>query len=684
MTSVSFSSINVFNSEELGDTPQVSVNILGKRAARSGETLLTFLDLPNASPSTCADITRVLNDGYLRAPGGVTSALRLAIKLASDRVMQLNKGVLPNQRLEGSISCALVNDESVVIAQSGPAMAFVHTPDGAFEHIEPPNSTAQHVIGISHSVEVSFDNLAHKQGAVFVLTGNRSCIGVTDQLINACMSKGDARMVAGYLNANVKNGRMIGVAFNVADVKFERRETQNQNSESISQPKTTISQKSKEKEQLAKASRQNVEDDAPSVVSEVGERVGQAAQTMKRGVGIFGSKLLPRTPALEDAAERNRSIWFTLAATAILLPIIVGTIVGVLYWQFSGEGEKRQAKTAAEQAIQIAQQAQSPNDVRANWNIALERIKEYETKNPEDIATFAQAKQDARARTDSISKITRVQANVIVAYDAKARRKIGASALGIYALNQDAGTADFYTVNNERSAMTGKPVQLQFTEPPKSPLEDIAWATTTNDRWRTEGAVMFTPSAIYEYQSATGKAAPIVIPADADATPTKVAAAELYRNTVYLLDTNAGRVWRFPFRDNTFGKGNSYFGSAFDPLKAGVDVGVDGALYILQNNGQVLKFFNRAPSPFNLSGLVDPFGKVTAMAISGTDPNKGSVFILDSQSGGVLELSKIGEFLRQYRGNADEFVGATDLVYDATANMMFVTTSERLYSFKPQ
>jgi hypothetical protein len=682
MTSVSFSSINVFNGEELGDTPQVSVNILGKRAVRSGETLLTFLDLPNASPSTCADIARVLNDGYLRAPGGITSALRLAIKLASDRVMQLNKGALPNQRLEGSISCALVNDESVVIAQSGPAMAFVHTPDGAFEHIEPPGSAAQQVIGVSKNVDVSFDNIAHKPGAVFVLTGQRSCIGANDSLINVCMSKGDARMVAGYLNANVKHGRMTGVSFNVAGIRSEELGAKSEKSEVRSQNTEARSQKVGARGEPSAVDSQSEE--APSVMSEMGERVGQAAKTMKRGVGIFGSKLFPRTPALEDAAERNRSIWFTLAATAILLPIIVGTIVGVLYWQFSGEGEKRQAKTVAEQAIQIAQQAQSPNDVRANWNNALERIKEYEAKNPADIATFAQAKQDARARTDGLSKVTRVQANTIVQYDAKARRKIGASALGVYALNQDAGTADFFTVNNERNAMTGKPVQLQFTEPPKSALEDIAWATTTNDRWRTEGAVMFTPSAIYEYQSATGKAAPIVIPADADATPTKVAAAELYRNTVYLLDTNAGRVWRFPFRDNTLGRGNSYFGSAFDPLKAGVDVGVDGALYILQNNGQVLKYFNRAPSPFNLSGLVDPFGKVTAMAISGTDPNKGSVFILDSQSGGILELSKIGEFLRQYRGNGDEFVGATDITYDATANMMFVTTSERLYSFKPQ
>ncbi len=213
MYDVSFSSINVINGEELGDTPQVSLQVAGKRAAHADEMLLIFLDLPNASPSTCADIARTLNDAFMRAPGGMTSALRLAVKLANDRVLQLNKGAPPSQRLEGSITCALVAGESVIIAQAGPAIAFARSDSGAFEVITPYETTQ--IVGISPSVDVQFNNFAVQPGDVFVLTGTRSTVGVSDELIRVCMAKGDARMVAGYLNANVKHGRMIGVALSV-------------------------------------------------------------------------------------------------------------------------------------------------------------------------------------------------------------------------------------------------------------------------------------------------------------------------------------------------------------------------------------------------------------------------------------------------------------------------------------
>jgi hypothetical protein len=210
----------------------------------------------------------------------------------------------------------------------------------------------------------------------------------------------------------------------------------------------------------------------------------------------------------------------------------------------------------------------------------------------------------------------------------------------------------------------------------------VAWATTTANRWRTEGAVLFNTGQIFEYSSATGRASPIPIPANADATPVQVQAGELYNNTVYLLDTGAGQIWRYRLAGDKLGSGDSYFRSPYNPLKESLDFAIDGAIYVLQRNGAILKYFSRQPMQFTVTGLPNQqWNRVAAIALSGDDPNRGSLFVLDAGNGSVVELTKTGRFVRQYRGMQDEFLDAEDMSLDTTSNTLYVVTRDRLYSF---
>lgn len=685
MYDVSFSSINVINGEELGDTPQVSLQVAGKRVAHEGETLVVFLDLPTASPSTCADIARTLNDAFMRAPGGVTSALRLAIKLANDRVVQLNKGAPPSQRLEGSISCALVTGDSLIIAQAGPAIAYARSDAGAFEVIAPYTTTPAQVVGISPSVDVQFNNFAVQPGDVFVLTGARSTLGVSDELIRVCMGKGDARMVAGYLNANVKRGRMIGVALSVdvasgaakaASAAPSAQPTRSSGGTGASAHPAEPS--------AAVASAQAAAPAAPPVTATVTASVNQAARSVQRSLSAFGARLLPQeTPA--EVERRSRTATFLLAAIAVLIPIVVAVVVATLYLQFSGEAERIRLRNDAQAQVEAARAVTDPARAKADWARALEMISEYEAKNPQDRAAFDEAKAQARARLDEISQVTRVQPILLAVLEGSAARRIAASALGVYVLNMDANSADYYVLNAERTGTTGKKVSITFGEgltTTNAALVDVAWATTTANRWRTEGAVLFNTNQIFEYSSATGRASPMPIPADADATPVQVQAGELYNNTVYLLDTGAGQIWRYRLAGDRLGSGDSYFRSPYNPLKESLDFAIDGAIYVLQRSGAILKYFSRQPMQFTVTGLPDQqWSRVAAIALSGDDPNRGSLFVLDAGSGSVVELTKTGRFVRQYRGMQDEFIDAQDMSLDMTSNTLYVATRDRLYSF---
>ncbi|GIV83209.1 MAG: hypothetical protein KatS3mg052_0216 [Candidatus Roseilinea sp.] len=682
MYDISFSSINVINGEELGDTPQVSLHVVGKRMSPEGEKLVVFLDLPTASPSTCADIARALRDAFMRAPGGVTSALRLAIKLANDRVLQLNKGAPPSRRLEGSISCALVMGSGLIIAQAGPAIAYARSDAGAFEVVAPYAATPAQVVGISPSVDVQFNNFAVQPGDVFVLTGSRSTLGVSDELIRVCMGKGDARMVAGYLNANVKRGRMIGVALSV-DVASGATQS------AFAQPMRSSAE-------TGSATRRAESPSAPAgsaqaaawagvpAATTVAATVNQAARSVQRSLVALGARLLPQeTPA--EVEQRARAATFLLAAIAVLIPIVVAVIVAMLYLQFSGEAERIRLRNDVQAQVEAARAVTDPAQAKADWTRALEMISEYEAKNPQDRAVFDEAKTQARARLDEINQVTRVQPILLAVLEGSAARRIAASALGVYVLNRDTNSADYYVLNAERTGTTGKKVSIAFGEgltTTNAALVDLAWATTTDNRWRTEGAVLFADGQIFEYSSATGRASPIPISANADATPVRVQAGELYNNTVYLLDTGVGQIWRYRLAGDTLGSGDSYFRSPYNPLKESLDLAIDGAIYVLQRNGAILKYFSRQPMQFNMTGLPDQqWSRVVAIALSGDDPNRGSLFVLDADSGSIVELTKSGRFVRQYRGMQDEFVGAQDMSLDATSNTLYIATRERLYSF---
>ena len=152
MADISFSSIHVDNGQELGDPPQVSVHSAGRSTPRAGDRLIVFFDLPNAAEAVLREVGKALSSSYWNGPGGVTTALRLAMRVANDKLIDLNRGVPAEQRAEGSLTCIVSNAESIVLAQSGPAIAYARSKSGAFEPIVPQDAAS--IIGSTRAVDV--------------------------------------------------------------------------------------------------------------------------------------------------------------------------------------------------------------------------------------------------------------------------------------------------------------------------------------------------------------------------------------------------------------------------------------------------------------------------------------------------------------------------------------------------
>ncbi len=702
MADVTYSTIHVINGKELGDTPQVFVQPAGKRSPRSGETLILFLDLQFAPTASYLELAQLFSDAFWKSPGGVTTALRLSIKLANDRIVDMNRGVPPSQRILGSISSAVVNDESVIIAQAGPAIAYARAQSGAFEHLIPEGDAPP--VGSSRSTDAVFTNYAWKGGDSFVLTGTGSCANVSDELVKACMQKGDGHMVAGFLNANVKQGKLIGVAFSTgtpapavavtASPALRQTEPlEHRQAAPITSASSTVYRPPLAGAQARQAQpARSVQPSGPRLMGRIGAAAaglfGGAASSMKQNLGQFGNQLLPASLANAPPEQRSRTAVFGLAAVAILLPIAVALVVTILYFQLSGQAERQQLRDQTRQQIDLAKANPSVD----NWAKALNLISTYETRYPDDITTFLPDQRQAQAQVDQANKIVRVSPAMITELAPSAgRRRIAAASLGIYVLDQATNSAVYDVLNVQRDGITGRPVPLTLpggTAPVNigSHQGDIVWATTSTERWRVEGAVLFDKTALYEYSSATGQLTQMVLPSGASPNPGQVTAGELYNGTAYILDAGAGQIWRFTLQGSRLVKGDTYFRSPNPQIKDAVDMAIDGAVYLVLPNGTVLKYFNRQQQNFNvsMSNLPEPIGQAVAIGLSGIDQNSGNVFIADAKNGAVWEFTKAGDYVKQFRSSGNELVGMQDMSIDPTSNTIYVNTPTRIYSFKYQ
>lgn len=710
MADISFATINVVDGVEHQDTPLLQVIPSGKHSARPGDTLVVFLDFPEAPAAICAEVVKTLSTAYWGAPGGVTTALKLAIKLANDRLLELNRGTPPNQRVEGSITCVVSNADSLVIAQGGPALAYARGADGGFESIMPTDASTQ--VGIAKTLDVYFTNLIPRHGDVLVLTGSNSCVSVPQRLIEVCMGKGDARMVSGYLNANIKQGKLVGVAVSVgatspieklvhpapepAEPPIPRSNPTRNNP--VVQPRGAAPVEQEPVPVAAPARRNTAAQQAysalpdqaeahsgPIIPSAVSETLNNASQSVKRSLSKFGGQLLPQptSEAISHANEGGKASLFLLAAIAILIPILVAVVGVPLYLQYTGEVERQRLKGEAQAAVTLAQSSTDPTGVRTNWPLALQAIGRYQEKNPSDIATFEEARTKARTEMDRVNQVTRVPVTQLATMT-NGQHRIAASAFGLYVIDNSATTGQYFVLNQDRSGVQGKPVALSFRngQGANVTFADVTWATTLNNRWRSEGAVVFGSNTVFEYLQTNAQLAELKLPSESLTEVVRTSAGELYNNTLYLLDAGVGQIWRFQLQGDTLVKSSPYFGAAFKTLQDSIDMAIDGSIFVLQRNGAVLKYFNRQPQAFTLSGLPDAPGQIVALAATGADIATGSLFLADAGNGAVYEFNKEGKFLHQYRGINDEFGGLQDISIDATNNVLYVTTSERIMSVK--
>ena len=214
-------------------------------------------------------------------------------------------------------------------------------------------------------------------------------------------------------------------------------------------------------------------------------------------------------------------------------------------------------------------------------------------------------------------------------------------------------------------------------------MVDFAWVGSGDERQASGLVILEEDGALVSYDPAWG---------GAEGTPQlkrfrlgtppagRSQAVDSYKDFFYVLDTIAEQIWRYAPQGNAYpNPPDRYFG--VPPLKALAtvhDMAIDGYIYLLYDDGTLLKFLRGEPQPFDVRGLPGDLSQAVTLAVD-PDGSSEAVYVADGGSGRVIVLESDGDFQAQFRAG-EAFVGLEALAVDEAAGRLYVISQGRLYA----
>ncbi|TSC92418.1 MAG: Uncharacterized protein CEN91_451 [Candidatus Berkelbacteria bacterium Licking1014_85] len=152
----------------------------------------------------------------------------------------------------------------------------------------------------------------------------------------------------------------------------------------------------------------------------------------------------------------------------------------------------------------------------------------------------------------------------------------------------------------------------------------------------------------------------------------------VYADNIFVLNVAEKQIYKYISSDNEFSGAKKYF-TATPSIEKAIDFAIDGSIYILTDDGKVLKYIKGSSSDFNLRNIPEPFNKLEKPVAIYTDENTSSIYILDSGSQKrLIEFSKNGEYIKQYI--LDNVISElTNMAMDVISKTALIATENEIY-----
>ena len=665
--------------------------ILQKRKKESLYLILEVTGKPVGRDAIYREMIRIIGEEYFQVRGSVTAKLRQAIEAANSFLLQENLSSLPHEQRAGGVTCIVLREGNVYVAQAGPTTAYVSY-QGKLTCFPESELTAEEAAPLSfkRGLAVRFYRSKVGVGDVILLTsGSLAQQGSLEQIAQAVVGK-DVDLALANLEELAGEGDTSAMLIRVAPVEEKPRVRH----EAV--VKRPVEPRAKREAVVKRPVK-------PRVKEALKERLprpdwGSLESRMSsalRGAGDFLRRLLPEKEAPSPServprprqpyrpVKKGRNLWMGIA---IAIPVIVVILVIVVYWR---QGLARQARfnelvAQAQQQMELVGQVDEAT-ARGHLLEALDYLAEAKTLGPGN-PQVSELQGQAETKLNEIDRVTELHwIQPLWEYGepgSDPSRVIIANDIDVYVLDKALDRVYKHLLDETMRALQEldvDPVLLRKGDQ-RDPivvgeLVDMAWAETDGGRLESNLLVLESGGSLLEYDPEKGIG---VLPVGRSDRWIQPQVARSYEGDFYLLDSSLNQILRY---EPDYGSlPEDYFPIPGEVDLAGaVDMALDSQVYVLYADGRILKFDDGQPAPFETTGLYEPLQNPTALF---TSEEAEFLYVADAGNDRIVQFTKEGRFLQQFQAGQGEaldqlkglFASETyQLLYFVSGNKLYVT-----------
>ena len=676
----------------------VEPTVTDRQGQRKGHlyVLAELQDAPPARRQLYRQMLNVIQRVYYEAPSSVTAALQQAIGEAH-RLLQ-------EAGATGGVSCVVLRDGDIYIAQAGPALVVIAHPQVVQLF---PDSLERYDLPLGGRVppDVGLFHTPVETGTTIVLAESGWLSSIEPRMLAGAATvptvSGVLDVLQGVAGGSDLSALVVGLgvaagAPALREVGAWAEEAEEAEEEALY--KDEVVEREWEElpgEQLEPGRA------AGDVARGIGKGLATATTRLAEGARSLGERMLPeaepaapRRRARRQARgeERRRSRWPVIAALAI--PLLVALVALAVWWQRGWEQQKQldELMQGAFAAWNTAEETEDETTARGQLHHAEERVLAALALKPghaESLKLYEQIQE----KLDRVNRVVLLPMLMPLQQYSGMGRELGrvlVQGQNVFVLDRGKDEIYQYQLDAElpdlAQAVGEGPVIYkgqQAGEVAVSDMADMTWLAASGYQAKS-GLLVLDQSWRLFLSEVSGMWEPARLPVTPPEQWRYPQSVETYLGNFYVLDPSRNQIFRYaPSGEGYEEPPTTYFEEdALVNLGGVADVAISsepcgGYVYLLYRNGVLTKYARGAPEPFEPQ-VPDKRLQDTPAFFSG--PEECHLYVADVGNSRIVELNADGGFVRQYRlaeGETLRFVRS--LFVDEINDAFYILTGDALY-----
>lgn len=702
--------------------------LVDERALRSGKwqrrgNLYALVEV--AGPVAGRDVLArqlldTVRNAYFAWQGSVTAGLQQAIREANALLFRENRDSLPGEQRTAGVSCLVVRENDLFLAQAGPSAVYLTRGDQVTRL--PELSPWLDDVALEDVDAAPLGARSELSAALFhALVGPGDVALLTE---SALARRLPAWELPGML-AQATTGEILGALViagggsNLSALVVRLEEATAPSVRSVAPGSL--------QEELEAAPPPVSRPLRPGLFAMIGRvRFGQRAQAAGRtlsgvlaalGAGLLTllKRVLPgqvapveNKPAKGAPARPSRTqepvkgvpkrsaqskafIWL-----AVGVPLLVAAVVLVLVVQ-RNQTQRAEIQALWDKANQSWLEGSGTNDktvARGRLGEALSTLEQLVARRPEH-QEAGDLQNRVRARLDEINQVQRVaQFTTLKTYSNAARlSRVIVEDEHIFVLDRNSGTVVHHQLIPGQQALDPAVPDAvvvskgdQVGDVLVGDLVDMAWITAGQGRQRAGLGILDSGGALLEYDPVTQKVTASRIKDYETWQFAKLIGT--YFGRLYVLDSSASKIWRYaPTVDGYSASPDDWLSVPAD-LTGSLDMAIGDSIFVLSVDGSIRRYTTGEADAFAVSDWDVPPNNPGALFTRPPEAQEPAnpLYIADRGNSRIVRTSPEGTFQQQVRTaisltGPDPLASVTSLSVDTTGKQVLFLSGDKLYMF---